>query len=175
METHRKLTAGGATIMPPYIVVVEDDHLEEGPLGEYLAGAFEGADVLTMATECEFRESLPRLRTRVPDLVVMDVMLRWSSPSPHPVDPPADVVRSGYYRAGLRCARLLADDEQLRAVPVILYTILERSDLERDGETLPANSVYVSKSADLESLRRRIRAVLERRTRPAAGGRPSGR
>lgn len=151
--------------MAPYIVIVEDDHLQEGPLEEYLTGAVKDADIETIYTELEFRKRLPALRERVPDLVVMDVMLRWTFPSPHALPPPQDVAAGGYYRAGLRCARLLADDPQLSGVPVVLYTILERSDLERDGEALPGNSTYVGKNAALEVLSRKARDLLRARTR----------
>src|ERR671921_412520 len=119
--------------MATYIVIVEDDHLQEGPLSDSLSRAIPGAELVTLTTEQEFRNFVPRLRERPPDLIVMDVMLRWAYPEPDAPPPPEDVIKEGFYRAGLRCARLLADDETLNDVPVILHTILERSDLERDG------------------------------------------
>lgn len=145
----------------PHFVVVEDDHLQEGPLEDHLATVFRDTTVETLCTEEQFRTHLPRLRDDVPDLVVMDVMLRWSFPRPDQQPPPTDVVSGGYYRAGLRCARLMLDDARLRRVPVILYTILERSDLERDGETLPANTTYIGKNAELDVLTRHIRSLLQ--------------
>jgi hypothetical protein len=151
--------------MAPYIVIVEDDHLQEAPLQDYLSGTITDAQIETISTELEFRTRLPVLRKRIPDLVVMDVMLRWTFPAPDAVAPPEDVASSGYYRAGLRCARLLADDPQLCGVPVILYTILERSDLERDGEALPKNSTYLGKNTELDVLSRKARDLLKVRTR----------
>lgn len=150
--------------MAPYIVIVEDDHLQEGPLQEYLSDAISDAEIETISTELEFRTRLPALRERVPDLVVMDVMLRWTFPAPDAVAPPEDIAVDGYYRAGLRCARLLADDPRLSGVPVVLYTILERSDLERDGEALPENSTYLGKNAELDVLSRKVRGLLRTRT-----------
>lgn len=144
----------------PRFVVVEDDHLQEGPLAEHLEFVFGDATVETLSTEEEFRAHLPALRTDVPDLVVMDVMLRWANPRPDPTAPPEDVVSGGYYRAGLRCAGLMLDDAALRGVPVVLYTILERGDLERDGMTLPPNTTYVGKSSELDVLIRHIRSRL---------------
>lgn len=142
----------------PRLVVVEDDHLQDGPLAEHLRSVFAGADVVTLTTEEEFRANLRGLRADVPDLVVMDVMLRWSDPRPDQPAPPEDVVSGGYYRAGLRCAQLMAEDDRLRGVPVVLYTILERGDLERDGARLPANASYVGKSSELDVLIRHIRS-----------------
>jgi DNA-binding NarL/FixJ family response regulator len=152
----------------PHFVVVEDDHLQEGPLADHLAAVFPEAAVETIATEEQFRAHLADMRVAVPDLVVMDVMLRWAFPRPDPTPLPPDVAQGGYYRAGLRCARLMLDDSRLRRVPVVLYTILERSDLERDGQTLPANVTYVGKNSELDVLSRHIRTRLRDRAAPAS-------
>lgn len=148
--------------MAPYIIIVEDDHLQEGPLQEYLTSTVTDADIETVSTELDFRTRLPALRQRRPDVVIMDVMLRWTFPTPNACPPPADIAADGYYRAGLRCARLLADDPALSGVPVVLYTILERSDLERDGQSLPPNSTYVGKHTDRDVLSRKVRDLLRR-------------
>jgi hypothetical protein len=144
----------------PHFVVVEDDHLQEGPIADNLAGLYPDTTVEAFATEEQFRAHLPRMREAVPDLVVRDVMLRWAYPRPGLAAPPDDVVAGGYYRAGLRCARLMLDDERLRRVPVVLYTILERNDLERDGQTLPSNATYVGKNSEPDVLSRHIRSRL---------------
>jgi len=151
----------------PYFVVVEDDHLQEEPLAEHLRSVFGDARVETLSTEEEFRSRLPALRVDLPDLVVMDVMLRWSDPKPDTPQPPDEVLAGGYYRAGLRCAQLMTQTPQLRHVPVVLYTILERCDLERDDETLPANASYIGKNVELDVLVRHIRYCLRRTARPA--------
>jgi DNA-binding NarL/FixJ family response regulator len=147
--------------MATQFVIVEDDHLQEGPLADYLASSFPGASVTTIGSEHEFRENLPGMRAKAPDLVLMDVMLRWTLPSPHAPAPPEDVASGGYYRAGLRCATLMQDDDRLRHVPVLLYTILERSDLERDSQSLPSNSTYLGKSSDIDVLIRKIRSLVD--------------
>jgi DNA-binding NarL/FixJ family response regulator len=154
----------------PHFVVVEDDHLQEGPIAEILAGIYPGATVEAFATEEQFRAHLPQMREAVPDLVVMDVMLRWASPRPGLLPPPDDVVAGGYYRAGLRCARLMLGDSRLRRVPVVLYTILERNDLERDGQTLPSNATYIGKNSEPEVLSRHIRSRLRDHAARGDGG-----
>lgn len=146
--------------MAPYLIIVEDDHLQEGPLQEHLSSTIGNADIDTICTELDFRTRLPALRRRRPDVVIMDVMLRWTFPAPNALPPPADVAADGYYRAGLRCARLLADDPVLSVVPVVLYTILERSDLERDGDALPPNCTYVGKHTVRDVLSRKVRDLL---------------
>ncbi len=154
----------------PHFVVVEDDHLQEGPIADNLAGTFPDATVEAFATEEQFRAHLPRMRETVPDLVVMDVMLRWVSPRPGLPAPPGDVVAGGYYRAGLRCARLMLDDARLRRVPVVLYTILELNDLERDGQALPPNATYVGKNSEPDVLSRHIRARLREHSARSTDG-----
>jgi len=144
----------------PRFVIVEDDHLQKGPLEDRLTTTFPGAEVTVLSSEHQFREHLATLRSSPPDLVLMDVMLRWSLPSPNAPAPPPEVADGGYYRAGLRCANLLYADERLHHVPVVLYTILERTDLERDHKALPPNSSYVGKSNDPEVLLRKIRQLI---------------
>jgi CheY-like chemotaxis protein len=143
-----------------HVVIVEDDHLQTAPLTEHLNAAFAPVTVEALASEEDFRTALPRFAQRPPDLVVMDVMLRWNFPRPNRPKPPADVVEGGYYRAGLRCVKLMLADEALRSVPVVLHTILEVGDLERDGETLPPNTTYVGKTSDLDVLVRHIKGLL---------------
>ncbi len=149
-----------------HLVVVEDDHLQAGPLSEHLAAAFDPATVETVATEEDFRAALRlRFRESVPSLIVMDVMLRWAFPRPGMSAPPPDVVSGGYYRAGLRCARLMYADDLLRSVPVVLYTILEVSDLLRGGQDLPPNTTYIGKTSELDVLVRHVRAQMRDQTR----------
>lgn len=148
-------------MLDPYILVVEDDYLQEGPLVDEISDTFPSSRVKSIYTEHEFRKQLTGLRREAPDLVIMDVMLRWADPGPDNTDPPQEVVREGFYRAGLRCAEIIAADDKLRAVPVILYTILEKDDLERQGKPLPTNVTYVRKSTDLDVLLRKIREIAQ--------------
>ena len=150
-------------MMTPYILVVEDDHLQDEPLSEHLRDEFPGGRVVNIRTELEFQDRLQDFREDAPDIAVMDVMLRWALPTPDMRPPPPQVAEEGFYRAGLRCAELFAADSGLCAVPVIFYTILERSDLEQDGVRLQPNSLYVRKSPDMDILVRKIREQLAKR------------
>lgn len=143
--------------MPRRILVVEDDHLQEGPLVERLEAAYPDYRIDSIRTECEFRARLAGLHRQRPTLVIMDVMLRWDDPRPDAAEPPGDVTEEGFYRAGLRCAALMANDKRLRSVPILLYTILERSDLERDRRATASNVHYLRKSTDLDALIRKAR------------------
>ena len=162
--------------MAPFIVVVEDDHLQDGPLQELLRERFPTARIEALFTERDFRSRLDSYRRDPPDVVIMDVMMRWANPSPGDPPPPPDVLTGGYRRAGIRCVDLMTREPTLRDVPVIYYTILERSDLERDADTLTDNVCLVRKSSDRQPLTRKIAELVGvgRRDRPRrrqAGGR----
>jgi DNA-binding response OmpR family regulator len=141
--------------------VVEDDHLQEQVLSEELMDAYPEARVESIDSESEFRRWFDQPGMGAPDVVVMDVMLRWSDPSPNPPVQPKEVAEEGYYRAGLRCAQLMSADGRTANVPVVLYTVLERSDLDRANSRLDAPNVeYVRKSTDVGPLLKRVRAIL---------------
>src|SRR3954454_11654868 len=106
-----------------YILVVEDDHLQEQALIEELIDAYPEARVEAIDSESGFRRWLASSQRELPDIVVMDVMLRWSHPSPDPPVQPDDVASEGYYRAGLRCAQLMSEDGRTSKVPILLYTV----------------------------------------------------
>ncbi len=93
--------------MKPFIVVLEDDHLQEDLLRDQLQHAFPAARIDTVVTEQDFRDRLAEFRRERPDVIIMDVMLRWASPRPDAPAPPADVASGGYQRAGFRCAELI--------------------------------------------------------------------
>jgi CheY-like chemotaxis protein len=144
----------------PFIVIVEDDHLQEDLLKDQLHRAFPAARIDTLVTEQEFRQRLVDFRTDRPDVIIMDVMLRWAFASPTTTEPPAEVASGGYQRAGFRCAELLFQDAALRDIPVIYYTILEGGDLEPDTRRLSGSTTYVRKSKDHEYLARKVRDLV---------------
>jgi DNA-binding NarL/FixJ family response regulator len=150
-------------VITQHIVIVEDDHLQEGPLEQTLQRSFPESMISTVKTEHEFRSRMDAFRREPPDVVVMDVMLRWTDPSPSMEQPPSEVIAGGYYRAGLRCASLLEADRQLRNVPVIFYTVVERTALEREGTSIGRRASYLRKSPDATMLVKRIRDVSQGR------------
>ena len=147
-----------------HVVLVEDDHLQEGPLADYLQDSVPDLTIETVTTESEFRNKLPDFRKQPPDLVIMDMMLRWAVPRLSMPDPPPEVLDGGYYRAGLRCIDLLRQDELLKDIPIILYTFLERQDLTRDNPRAMEGIQYLRKSADGEELARLVENGLRRGT-----------
>ena len=104
----------------------------------------------------------------------MDVMMRWTNPRPGDPPPPPDVLTGGYRRAGIRCVDLMACEPALCDVPVIYYTILERSDLERDSDALADNVFLVRKSSDRQPLTRKITELIGASRRDRSRRRQAG-
>jgi hypothetical protein len=139
-----------------YIIHVEDDHLQADLLHLTLKSEFPGINVERISTELDFYNRLESLE-QVPDVFIIDVMLRWTNPSIDMQSPPQDVAQEGFYRAGLRCGRKIAAHEIARHVPVIFYSVLERTDLEQELKSVPGNITYLTKESNLEEIIQEIR------------------
>jgi CheY-like chemotaxis protein len=132
------------------IVVVEDDYLQRDWISSLLQREFPRMNPELVRSESEFRQRLDHWRTDPPAVFVIDVMLCWAQPSRNIPDPPEEVIQDGFYTAGLRCQALLGANERLRNIPVLLYTILDRGDLEKGMERWPAGVAHIKKG-DSES------------------------
>ena len=141
------------------IVFVEDDPLQAEWIQEQLQNRYALATVRRIKTESEFRAKLRAIAASPPDIIVMDVMLRWADPNPGMLPVPDDV-KAGHHRAGLRCQRLLASDLATRRIPVLLYTVLEDDDLANELRELPPNVRYARKESSPENLYREINALM---------------
>jgi CheY-like chemotaxis protein len=87
-----------------------------------------------------------------PDVIVLDVMLRWTDASPVlSQELPVEVKQQGFYVAGFRCVGYLKRNPRTAAIPYVLYTGLGQENFE-DEEV-------VTKSEDLEPL---VRAISKR-------------
>ena len=142
----------------PRVLIVEDDRLQydylAGELRDHLYGTLE---IDHIETEHEFYSCIDQIAQNPPDLVLMDVMLRWTNPAPTMPEAPPEVQRERFFRAGIRCVRRLREKEATRHLPVILYTILGERDLEKDFEET-ATLKFVQKTANTEDL---VRTILQ--------------
>jgi len=142
------------------ILLVEDDHLQCAYVRQALTSTL-GADVTTKTCESEFRVDFESITAEPPDIAVLDIMLRWASPSRDAKPAPAD---STPYHAGLRCAQMLSEDPRTQNVKIILYSVLPKEDFA--PALLPKNAVYVVKEPDCQNL---IDAVNDLQLAGAAG------
>lgn len=148
------------------ILLVEDDPLQAESILASLKAHFAEIGIHHLSTEQEFRAKLDEIAASPPDLVILDVMLRWTDPSPEMEVPPEEVRREKHYRAGLRCQRLLSERMGDNCPPILLYTILETEDVG----ILPQGVEHLSKSSDLKPLVKRIKE-LQQRQAPRASSR----
>jgi CheY-like chemotaxis protein len=140
------------------ILLVEDDIIQSDFICDALEQEFPGGEVELIKTEQEFRSRLDNIAKRTPDVVIMDVMLRWTDPSPDQVPSPEDVREEGHYRAGFRCRKLLSERGQTKDVPVILYTVLDHADISHELQDISIGEVqYLRKESSAGPLLRSVR------------------
>lgn len=146
--------------MKKYILIVEDDNLQFDAIqksisqSEYLAGS----EIERVITELEFREKFEEIAARNPTVILMDIMLKWTSKNKW-VEPPPEVKEHGFFRAGLRCEKMLAADKRTQNIPVIIYSVIDREELEADFS--PRSKVkYVDKDFNRWGIEKAVREFL---------------
>ena len=73
------------------ILIVEDNRTQADRLARELNASLPDAVIANIETEHEFREQLDDLVKTPPDIVIIDVMLRWTFPSLDMPERPPDV------------------------------------------------------------------------------------
>jgi CheY-like chemotaxis protein len=141
------------------ILLVEDDYLQEEAIVVAIRKEFPQIQVEILNTELEFRQALDRIAAEPPDLIILDVMMRWTDPSPEMVPQPDEVKEGKYYRAGIRCEKLLRTRPETKRIPVIFYSILELKDLGIDLPLVDGLVFYLPKGSDPEPLFNTIRGL----------------
>ena len=144
------------------IFIVEDDHLQYSWVKDKIEQdhALQGkVTIERISTESEFHERFEEIAANLPALIILDVMLRWRNPGPKVIPMPSEVKEGGFYRAGLRCESMLANDQRTNQIPVIIYTILSKEDL---GNEIPKriNVTFLSKDSDLQPFIHAVRKVI---------------
>lgn len=145
------------------ILLVEDDHVQAEEVRKHLHEEFHGPKITLLKTEKQFRDQFETIAGNPPDVICLDVMMRWTDPSPdlniEQIPPNVRDEKGGRWRrAGVRCAKLLYEDVRTRDIPVILYTILEEEDLE--GELAGLQNVrHVTKDSNLSVLADNIKSL----------------
>jgi TIR domain len=134
------------------VVIVEDDYLQAEHIRSWLLEVWPHIEIEAIQTEAEFRSKLPDLSAQPPNIVIMDYLLRWSDPRPDAHLPPDEVKAAGFYGAGLRCIDLLQQNDIMRSVPVVLYTVLERSDIDESILRFPPNVKFLHKASEKDRL-----------------------
>jgi DNA-binding NarL/FixJ family response regulator len=140
-----------------YVVLLEDDYLQAELIEKELKRSFPNLRLEIISTEQEFYQRVDQIAEAAPDVAVLDVMVRWTDPSLAMPPAPKEVTEEGFFRAGLRCQKLL--HERNSNINVLLYTILEKGDLALELKKLSRNVIHLKKESDPQILMDKIRIL----------------
>lgn len=144
------------------ILIVEDDYLQaeliENALRREPEFTQDAAEIERLSTEKQFHLQFEAMASNPPDVIVMDVMLRWDDPAPNMEPPPPEIKKEGFYRAGLRNERMLTQDPRTSNIPVVLYTLI--ADIDLEGIPGRPGVSYLPKDSRLDPLVQLIRSLI---------------
>jgi hypothetical protein len=136
--------------MAKRLLIVEDDNVQADELAHQIKDHLKRA-VDHISTEVEFRKRVQQPDITSYSLAVVDMMLRWTDPAPDMEQPPDEVIREGFYTAGLRCCRQLS----AKGVRCVIYTALDPVKIrQRPGENFPIISKSEGSARLLEAITR---------------------
>ncbi len=131
------------------VLILEDDAVQAGALAERIIRDLD-AKVDAIATELEFWRRIRTEEGISADVAVVDMMLRWTDPSPDMEMPPDDIIREGFFTAGLRCCREL----RKRNIRCVIFTALDPGKIPlREDERIS----IINKSRGFEPLVQEIK------------------
>jgi len=143
------------------ILVVEDEYLMRDWICGHLRQAFGNATIDEIPTELDFQKKFEEIAADIPDIVIMDMLLAWTSPRRDLEEPPERVRREGIFTAGLRCKELLDQHDKTRSIPVLFYTVLSGDDLSAHLGGQIKGLTYLQKDSNPEVLIDRIRELVD--------------
>ncbi len=136
------------------ILIIEDDRYQTDEIERCLRPLGVGVDELSHRTQLSpAHEGIAELPYK---LAVVNMMLRWTDPSPDMEEPPPHIIEEGFYTAGLRCCRELAS----RGVRCLIFTALDKAKIPlKPNEMFP----IINKSEGYATLADRVKRLLEAR------------
>jgi hypothetical protein len=106
----------------PNVLIIEDDSIQARRLEALVQRFYPSASVDKIATESEFRAKLPDIHESAYAVALVDMMLRWTDPSPNMEPPPPEIIDEGFFIGGLRCRKALLG----KKIPSIVFTVHQR-------------------------------------------------
>jgi len=160
------------------ILLIEDDLILASELLNELESRFCSVNFTHIKTESEFNHKYPDVAMGPPDIVILDMMLRWAGPE-HELsyelklalkdgliskrDLPSNYKEppSSPFRAGLRCFGKLERIPETRNIPVIFHTVVDRGDVPEFLDSLPEHVLFLNKKSDKNELITYIRSLTQ--------------
>lgn len=149
------------------ILLVEDDHLQSQFITEALGSEIPSGRIQVIDTEREFRARLEDISNNPPDVIILDVMLRWTDPSRDREAAPTDVREGKFHRAGFRCQKLLERGERTKKIPTILISAVDLKEFAPESRELPENVHIMPKKVSAKPLADLIRRLTGTASYPA--------
>jgi len=136
------------------VLIIEDDSIQAARLEDLIRSRFSAVSVDRVATELEFRKRLPQIQERYYKVALVDMMLRWTDPSPDMEPPDRDAIEQGFFVGGLRCRKALLE----KGIPSIVFTVLNQENLppEYRGQEID----FVQKGPSYEPILQKLKGYL---------------
>lgn len=145
------------------VLLVEDDHLQAACIRSTLEKHFTVPEIVLLSTVRDFHNALPTIAALPPDIIILDVLLRYDTPegAVRLVRDESDAAaRDYFYRSGLECLEAILTTPATAATPTILYSVLSREEIWNASSQLPPHIRCLEKGADDARLVRQIRSML---------------
>jgi len=136
------------------VLIIEDDSIQAAHLEALIRSGFSAVSVDRVATELEFRTRLPGIAQGSYKVALVDMMLRWTDPSPDMEPPDQDAIKEGFFVGGLRCRKALLE----KGIPRIIFTVLNQENLPQEyrGQEID----FVQKGPSYEPILKKLKGYL---------------
>jgi len=151
------------------IILVEDNHFFVQRIREDLFKKIKNLNLVQIQTELEFRKNIENIISPTPDLIIVDVMLRWTNPSPSMELPPNEILEEGLFSAGIRCKEILLQHKINEEVPILIISALDDVVLDQEKLTMEKNVFFHEKNLNSKSLINRIISLLKKENHQGLG------
>ena len=142
------------------IVLLEDDYLQSDLIISEIQASLKNVRITLIDTEFSFLSSFSDFEKDLPDVFLLDIMIRWADTSPNIPPAPQEVKEEGFFTAGFRCQRTLTQNSKLKDIPIIFYSVLDKIDLEDKLKNMPKTVSHVSKEKDISYLVDHMKRIL---------------
>lgn len=143
------------------VLIVEDQKNQFEFLRNTLLKDNDSLEIDRIVTEHSFESEFENIASHPPDIIIMDVMFRWEDTERNKSTMSDEVKKQGKYRAGVRCIRVLSEDKRTKNIPIIIYSILDKSDLQKEIEQF-SQVKYLFKDFTEERILKMIHSIKEK-------------
>jgi CheY-like chemotaxis protein len=119
------------------ILIVEDQKHQFEFVKDALLAEEDSLIIKQIITEYSFVSQFEKIADNPPCMIFMDIMFRWYDSEKNMPEIPLEAKKQGKYRAGIRCINKLSSDIRTKNIPVLIYSILDKRDLQNEINKFP--------------------------------------